>query len=95
MIVTEKLNRRGAGKPHRLRFRISWPDEQKLQIDSQREMPTALFALEIQDLDSPSGAWGPVAAYHTKAKAQLAADGEIGYSIKCEVWSNLDSAMDT
>ena len=92
--ITDKLARHGQGKPHHVRLRISWPDDDELQDDSEGKN-SEVFVLEQQDADKTRGKWTTVGEYKTKAEAQVAADAVVGREVAVGEWKTPAAAWRT
>jgi hypothetical protein len=88
--ITEKLARHGEGTPgtpRRVQLRITWPDDDELQDDSE-EKNSKVFVLEQRDADKPGRKWAKMGNYRTKAEAQVAADAVVGRNVEVGEWKD-------
>ena len=85
-ILTDRVNRRGEGRPRVMCLRITWPDDATLQADSEKQQPSELFVLEIRDMQDETSPWRQLGSYATKGLAQKAAAAEAGHPIKDLAW---------
>ncbi len=83
-ILTNRINRKGDGKPRFMRFRITWPEDAALQDDSENRCLSKLFVLEIRDDQGETNPWLQLGSYADKGLAQKAA--EAGHPIKDSDW---------
>lgn len=89
-IVTNRIDRHRREKPHRVRLRITWPDDSKLEADSEEHSSrqSLLFVLQMQDADDTdaAGSWAEVSRHKTKAEAQASSDSVVGREVRSAEW---------
>jgi hypothetical protein len=85
-ILTNRVNRKGEGKPRFMRFRITWPEDATLQDDSEKGRLSKLFVLEIRDDQGETNPWQRLGSYADKGLAQKAAGAEAGHPLKDSDW---------
>ncbi len=85
-ILTDRVYRKGEGKPRVMRFRITWPEDATLQDDSEKRRLSKLFVLEIRNDQDETTPWEQLGSYADKGQAQDAAVAEAGHPIKDFAW---------
>ena len=92
-ILTNRINRKGDGKPRFMRFRITWPEDAALQDDSENRRLSKLFVLEIRDDQGETNPWLQLGSYADKGLAQEAAEAEAGHPIKDSDWHTAEEEL--